>query len=82
MKKALIVFAAIVLTGCCKCVEDQARTQGLLKLIEAYEAHTVATEVLLDSIYMHDPNWFDDVLTEQDAHCDYVETRMALDSLR
>lgn len=82
MKKVLVIFAVIALTSCNKCVEDSVKIQKLKDTIKVYDTYYRMTEVMLDSIYMHDPDWFDDVLTEQDTYCDYIEAKTALDSIR
>lgn len=79
MKKVLSLVAAVVLLASCA---HENVNESNARLIEAYEKYFVTTECLLDSIYMHDPDWYDDVLSEQDVRVNHVEAQIALDSLR
>ncbi len=72
MKHVMAILAAIVLgtcAACCNC-DQVAKYEQRLK---AYEKYRKCADAMLDSCYSHDPNWFDDVLSETDAWQDYMD---------
>lgn len=76
MKKLFILTSICALLASCASCNQSDNTK---KLLRAYHEYYVHTETLLDSIYISNPNKFDDVISETDAYDDYISYKKMLD---
>ena len=50
-------------------------------MLKAYDEYYRTTEALLDTLYIENPNLFDDVISEMDVNVEYISTKTVLDSI-
>lgn len=75
---AMLVTTAMSVT-CCTIVRiDSENTKNVLK---AYDEYYRATEALLDTLYIENPNLFDDIVSEMDVNVEYIGNKVVLDSI-
>lgn len=87
MKRSIVYFfiitMALITTAlsvtCCTIIRiDSNNTKNMLK---AYDEYYRTTEALLDTLYVENPNLFDDVISEMDVNVEYISNKTILDSI-
>ncbi len=73
-----LITAALSVTYCTIIQIDSDNTKNMLK---AYDEYYRTTEALLDTLYIENPNLFDDVISEMDVNVEYISTKTVLDSI-
>lgn len=76
MKKLIVIGIIAVFVTACSC------QRNLVERCAAQEELINKYEILLDSIYRADSNFFLDVIMEEDCYYEYIESKEKVDNLK
>lgn len=76
-----ITCAIACVIACLTSCASNNQFEKTKELLKAYQSYYVGAEALLDSIYVDNPNRFDDVIAETDVYDDYIVSKQLLDSM-